>query len=207
MTPVSTTELAAAIAARPVRRPLWAMEGRIAAAVCVPLAQAAGGLEVWAIKRPDGLRHHAREVAFPGGKPDPADRDLLETALRETEEELGIARALLSPLGALSPVPTATSRFTLHPFVVAVAEEAVPVPAQAEVAALIRMPLDAYYDGRLGYRAVDLGGGRLSPIFDFAEGAMYGASAHILQELLDVYAGMTGQEPRQPELTRKIPWQ
>jgi 8-oxo-dGTP pyrophosphatase MutT (NUDIX family) len=207
MTPVSIAELAAAIAARPLRQPLWAMEGRIAAAVCVPLAQAGDELEVWAIKRPDGLRHHAREIAFPGGKPDTGDRDLLDTALRETEEELSIARALLSSLGALSPVPTATSLFTLHPFVVAVADGAVPVPAEAEVAALIRMPLSAHYEGRLGYRAVDLGGGRLSPIFEFPEGAMYGASAHILQELLDVYGALKGLEPRRPELTTTIPWQ
>jgi 8-oxo-dGTP pyrophosphatase MutT (NUDIX family) len=205
MTPASIAELAAAIAARPLRQPLWALEGRIAAAVCLPLAQAGDELEVWAIKRPDGLRHHSGEIAFPGGKPDTGDRDLLDTALRETEEELGIARALLSSLGALSPVPT--SLFTLHPFVVAVAEGAVPVPAPAEVAALIRTPLGTYYDGRLGYRAVDLGGGLLSPIFDFPEGAMYGASAHILQELLDVYGALVGLEPRRPELTKTVPWQ
>jgi 8-oxo-dGTP pyrophosphatase MutT (NUDIX family) len=207
MTPASTAELAAAIASRAVRPPLWAMEGRIAAAVCLPLAGSGDDLEVWAIKRPDGLRHHAREVAFPGGKPEAGDRDLLETALRETEEELGIARTQLTLLGALSPVPTATSIFTLHPFVVSVADGAVPVPAEAEVAALIRMPLRAHYEGGFGYRAVDLGGGRLSPIFDFPEGSMYGASAHILLELLDIYAGLIGLGPRQPELTRIIPWQ
>jgi len=83
----------------------------------VPLYAGARGLEVWAIKRVDRLRHHAREIAFPGGKPDPGDRDLMDTAFRETEEELGISRDRLHLLGPLAPVPTATSRFTLNPFV------------------------------------------------------------------------------------------
>src|SRR5207253_1563570 len=119
----------------------FALEGRIPAAVCLPLHDGARGLEVWAIKRMAALRHHAREIAFPGGKPDPGDRDLADTALREMEEELGIARTRLRMLGPLTPVPTATSRFTLNPFVVVVEEAAEAVPDAGEVAALIRMPL------------------------------------------------------------------
>src|SRR5438132_11828726 len=96
MTPGSTAEieaLAAAVAARPARSPLGSQEGRIQAAVCVPLQAGPDGPEVWAIKRADGMRHHAREIAFPGGQRDDGDRDLRDTALRELEEELGIAPA------------------------------------------------------------------------------------------------------------------
>src|SRR5215468_8377060 len=107
MTPGSQIEaLTAAIAARPARTSPWPMGGRIQAAVCVPLHYGPQGLEIWAIKRQDGMRHHAREIAFPGGKPDRDDRDLADTALREMEEELGIPRAQVRLLGAMAAVPT-----------------------------------------------------------------------------------------------------
>jgi 8-oxo-dGTP pyrophosphatase MutT (NUDIX family) len=162
--------------------------------------------EVWCIKRPDGMRHHARELAFPGGRRDQADPTLEAAALRELWEELGIALDDVEVLGPLTPVPTATSRFALHPWLVAVSANAEPVPAPAEVAALIRTPLADFFSGRVPYRAVTLGGGRTSPIFDFAEGSMYGASAHVLEELLEVYAALAGERLPEPELTTAIPW-
>ncbi len=206
MTLGSTADLEAAIAARSRRPSPWPQDGRIQAAVCVPLHEGPRGPEVWAIKRPDRLRHHAREIAFPGGKPDPGDRDLLDTALRETEEELGIPRGKLRYLGSLAPVPTATSRFTLNPFVVLVARDAVAEPTASEVAALIRMPLADFFAGRVPYRAVELGGYR-SPIFDFEAGSMYGASAHVMEEILLIYAAVRGLSFPSPTLTKEIPWQ
>jgi 8-oxo-dGTP pyrophosphatase MutT (NUDIX family) len=212
MSPDSAADLAAleaAIASRgaPHRGGSFSLEGRIPAAVCVPLHDGARGLEVWAIKRVAALRHHAREIAFPGGKPAPGDRDLADTALRETEEELGIARSRLRMLGPLSPVPTATSRFTLNPFVVEVEEGAEPVPDAGEVAALIRMPLGDFFSGRVPFWAIELGPGWRSPIFDFEVGSMYGASAHVLEELLLIVADVKGLRLPEPTLTNEIPWQ
>lgn len=198
--------LAAAIARRPARRSIWPTAGRVQAAVCVPLHVGPRGLEVWAIKRTEDLRHHAREIAFPGGKPDDGDADLAATALREMEEELGIPRSCLRVLGALGPVPTATSHFTLNPFVVLVEAGAVARPDAGEVAALIRMPLDDFFAGRVPYRAVGLPGGRRSPIFDFEVGSMYGASAHVMEEMLLVYAEVHGLGFPEPEPTDVIPW-
>ena len=158
------------------------------------------------IKRPGTMRQHAREVAFPGGRAEPGDLDLLDTALRETWEELGLKREDLEPLGALSPVPTATSTFLLHPFVVAVRAGAEAVPHAGEVEVLIRMPVADFFAGRVGYRAVEFGGWN-SPIFDFDVGSMYGASAHILEELLTLYGRTAGLEMPVPGLTDEIPWQ
>lgn len=173
----------------------------------MPLYLGPRGLEVWAIKRTDGLRHHAREIAFPGGKPDGLDRDLADTALRETEEELGVPRARLRLLGALAPVPTATSFFTLNPFVALVDGGPAPRPNPGEVAVLIRAPVVDFFSGRLPYRAVDVGQGWRSPIFDFEAGSMYGASAHVLEEMLLVYGEVHGLRLPEPALTDQIPWQ
>ena len=207
MTPGSQIEaLTAAIAARPPRTSPWPMEGRIQAAVCVPLHFGPRGLEIWAIKRTDGMRHHAREIAFPGGKPEAGDHDLADTALREMEEELGIRRDEARVLGALAPVPTATSRFTLNPFVALVSDQAVAHPHAGEVAVLIRMVVGDFFAGRVPFRAVDLGAGRRSPIFDFEVGSMYGASAHVMEETLRACADADGLQLPEPTLTDEIPW-
>ncbi|HEY4025929.1 MAG TPA: hypothetical protein VGO86_05815, partial [Candidatus Dormibacteraeota bacterium] len=79
-------------------------------------------------------------------------------------------------------------------------------PHAGEVAALIRMPLADFFAGRVPYRAVEFSPGRLSPIFDFEVGSMYGASAHVLEELLRAYADVSGVAYPKPELTDRIPW-
>lgn len=209
MTPDSIAEVEALAAAVGTRRSWPAFEtqqDRIQAAVCVPLHHGSRGLEVWAIKRADGMRHHAREIAFPGGQRDEGDRDLRDTALRELDEELGIGPDQVRVLGAMGRFPTATSRFTLNPYVVLIAQSAVARPQEAEVAALIRMPLADFFTGRVPYRAVELGAGRRSPIFEFEVGSMYGASAHVLDELLRTCAELRGLAYPEPELTDRIPW-
>jgi 8-oxo-dGTP pyrophosphatase MutT (NUDIX family) len=209
MTPDSIAELeelGTAVAGRRSWPQRGSQAGRTQAAVCVPLHEGGRGLEVWAIKRTDGMRHHAREIAFPGGKRDEGDADLRDTALRELEEELGIGRDQVQVLGAMARFPTATSHFTLNPYVVLVAEHAVARPQASEVAALIRMPVADFFAGRVPYRAVELGGGRRSPIFDFEIGSMYGASAHVLDEVLRAHAELRGLAYPEPDLTDRIPW-
>jgi len=207
--PASTSELLDALEERlrslAVRR--GPVAGRVSAGVTVPLHPGSRGLEVLMIKRPGTMRHHAREVAFPGGRPEPQDEDLLATALRETQEELGLSPADLRPLGAMTAVPTATSTYLLHPFLVAVAPHAEAVPHPGEVDVLIRMPVEDFFAGRVPYRAVYFGTVVRSPIFDFDAGSMYGASAHILNQLLELYAGVRGLPMPEPVATDVIPWQ
>jgi len=179
---------------------------RIQAAVCLPLRDTTEGVACYFIRRPDGLRHHSREMAFPGGKREPEDADLDATALRETEEELGIPRSHLRLLGRLAAVPTATSLFTLNPIVAEVLSGIGPNPAADEVAELISFPLEDFFFERVPYQAVDLGR-YLSPIFNFRAGAMYGATAHILLELLELYGAVCGLQLPRPELTTVVPWQ
>lgn len=86
------------------------------AAVLVPIQERDDGDHLVLTKRAEGLNHHRGQVAFPGGRVDGADRDELEAALREAQEEIGIDPAHVRVLGRLDQV-TAAYDFVVTPFV------------------------------------------------------------------------------------------
>ena len=69
------------------------------------------------IKKPITMNHHGGEIAFPGGKIAQEDKDLLDTAIRETKEETGLTVRREQVIGQLKPVTTLNSGFTILPFV------------------------------------------------------------------------------------------
>src|SRR5580704_4960691 len=91
--------LRAALAVRSPRR--LASSATTLAAVLIPLFERDGEAWVWFVSRPNSMRSHAGQVAFPGGKSDPGDSCLRATALREADEELGIPAEAVDILGAL----------------------------------------------------------------------------------------------------------
>ncbi len=98
------------------------------------------GLHVLLTRRPHTLRHHAGQIAFPGGKIDPDDVDVIATALRETHEEVGIARDGVRVIGHLPAVATLTG-FVVAPVVGIVAPGHAVVPAPDEVEEAFTVPL------------------------------------------------------------------
>ena len=86
-----------------------------AAAVLAPIVAHAGGFTVLLTERASGLRAHSGQIAFPGGKIDPGETPL-EAALREAEEEIGLDRAFVEPLGWLDAYSTGTG-FRIAPLV------------------------------------------------------------------------------------------
>src|ERR1700722_5227796 len=101
---------------RPVGQPQDAA-APVAAAVLVPIHEQNGRPHLVLTKRRSDLRRHAGEISFPGGRRDPEDADLRETALREAEEEIGLERTQASVLGELPTVSTFATNYVIHPFV------------------------------------------------------------------------------------------
>ena len=92
--------------------------GSVAAAVLVPLFAADGDVYVILTKRPETMPSHQGEIAFPGGKHDPAlDADLRATALREAREEVGLDPDAVEIVARLDGIATVASRFAITPFV------------------------------------------------------------------------------------------
>lgn len=119
---------AAAVRARLAAPPDWQLElpgdgGRLhtdrapaSASVLVPLVERAGALSVLLTRRTDHLRDHAGQISFPGGRVEPDDTDEIATALREAEEEVGLARARVQVIGRM-PVYTTVTSFVVTPVV------------------------------------------------------------------------------------------
>ncbi len=90
--------------------------GRTDAAVLVPLYLDAGELHAVFTKRREDMRRHPGEISFPGGRQD-AGETLIETALREAHEEVGLPPEAVDVLGALEPTPTFVTNYAIYPFV------------------------------------------------------------------------------------------
>lgn len=111
-----------------------------AAAVLIPVVARPTGAAVLLTLRTSGLRDHAGQIAFPGGKIDPGDASPLAAALREAEEEVGLDRARVTPLGYLTPYLTGTG-FLIVPTVALVREPFALTLNKSEVADAFEVPL------------------------------------------------------------------
>lgn len=110
------------------------------AAVLVPVIERDSGLAVILTRRPDHMSSHAGQVAFPGGKVDPADASPLAAALREAEEEIGLSARLVEPVGYLDYYQTGTG-FRILPVVALIAQHFEPAINPNEVADIFDVPL------------------------------------------------------------------
>ncbi len=92
----------------PGDNPLRDAQGTTAAAVLIALVMREHGLQVLLTQRTAHLRDHAGQISFPGGRSEPEDADAVATALRETEEEVGLARHHVEVIGRLPDYITIT---------------------------------------------------------------------------------------------------
>jgi len=112
------------------------------AAVLVPISRDEQA-QLLLTRRADHLPTHGGEVAFPGGRREPADADLVQTALRETEEEIGLLRAQVEIVGQLSPL-VSLHGIRVTPIVGLLPEEPRFAPSAAEIADVFQVPLEFF---------------------------------------------------------------
>lgn len=145
-----------------------------------------GDLKVILAERKEDLSRHPGEVGLPGGASEERDRDLLETALRETREEIGTELAEEDVIGGLSPVEIPVSNFRVYPFVVYLDEEPVLEPDESEVVSVIHLSLDDVTKpdafSTQTFSSSD-GGSVELPYMPHGEHRVWGATARILSDL------------------------
>ncbi len=135
--------------------------------------------------RTDHLQSHAGQVAFPGGRTEPDDGDAVTTALRESEEEIGLDRALVTPLGYLDRFET-ISGFCITPVVARIAAQARLYPSPDEVAEVFEVPLAFLLEAANLRRYTMEFRGHRREMVEFVHGGhrIWGATAAILLNLL-----------------------
>ncbi|MBI5365961.1 MAG: CoA pyrophosphatase [Planctomycetes bacterium] len=167
------------------RRKVLPVEDRRPAAVLVPLVERPGGLELLFTRRTARVSSHAGQICFPGGGPEPADRDLAATALRETREEIGLAPEAVELLGALDDCRTFSSAYLITPFVGYVARAGPLAPAPDEVAEILSVPLaELAVPGAYGEESWAEYGLRLVAVYRWRGQVIWGATARMLRGLL-----------------------
>lgn len=117
------------------------------AAVLIPLIDHKDGMTVLLTKRAQHLKTHSGQVSFPGGRCDPEDADAMATALRETEEEVGIDRSHIEVLGGMEDYETITG-YVITPIVAILQPEFELKVDAGEVAEAFELPLDYILDER-----------------------------------------------------------
>jgi 8-oxo-dGTP pyrophosphatase MutT (NUDIX family) len=162
------------------------------AAVLLPLFKNATDYHLVFTKRTETVRHHKGQVSFPGGSFEPADGDLLTTALRESYEEVGIRPEHVSILGRLDDLATFSTSFTISPFVGLIPYPYPFRPDPIEVAIVFDASLSILADptvGRRYIRARDDGATIEDYEFHVDGHVIWGATARIIHHFLEAMNG------------------
>ena len=177
----------AAYAAREMANDGWPRAG-----VLVPLYVQSGELHVVLTKRTERVQAHKGEVSFPGGSMEAGDADLSVTALRESEEEIGLLREHVRIIGRLDELVTITN-FHVSAFVGEIDAAALPYvwrPHAAEVARVLEVPLGHLLDGANLVEVPRQRDGQLVLVegVRFGEEIIFGATWRLLRNFLDIVA-------------------
>ncbi len=164
------------------------LEDRRPAGVLLLLHHVDGADHIVFQQRTQGVRHHKGEISFPGGARDPEDATLLDTALRETHEEIGVGSDLVEVFGQLDDTETYGSNYLIRPYVGAVPEEITVtfVEAESEVRELLHVPLEHLLspESRTWKVAERAGVVESTPSYTYEDSEIWGATARMLGQFL-----------------------
>jgi 8-oxo-dGTP pyrophosphatase MutT (NUDIX family) len=158
--------------------------GSVKAAVLIPLYEEGGRLHAVFTKRPADMRRHAGEISFPGGRMDD-DEDLRDTALREAEEEIGLAREQVQVVGALPPTGTIVTNYAVYPFVGLTGSGNAFRPNPMEVDQVVELALPDLIEGFERKRLIRRGVPIKTDTYTVGGHLIWGATARILGTLLE----------------------
>ena len=171
--------------------------GSSPAAVLAPLFERDGELHAVFTKRRAHLRLHAGQISFPGGRREHGDADLIQTALREAHEEIGLDPRTVTLVGALRPTPTVVTDIAIYPIV-----GLIPPPtaswtlAADEVEAVIEASLGGLAATHRMQTFERLNGERVvTDAYTVGEDTIWGATARIVSDLLARLAIQLGDQP------------
>lgn len=157
------------------------------AAVLVPLFVKEGEHHLLFTKRTDNLRNHPGQISFPGGRHDDTDESLLATALRETEEEIGLKREHVEVLGELDDMMTIT-QYRITPYVGVIPYPYQFQPNTMEIERIIEVPIKLFLEPQrleIQQRAVFKNTVDVY-YYHVADEPIWGATARIVKHLLEV---------------------
>lgn len=137
----------------------------------------------------DGM--HSGQVAFPGGRYEPTDEDLIHTALREAKEEIGLKPNVVKILGTLTEIYIAPSNFLVLPVVGCIPYRPDFVPDSREVETIMEVKLDHFLDPKIvGASEIEIPGDYVStPHYNVQGHPVWGATAKMISELLMILHG------------------
>ena len=157
------------------------------AAVLVPLFKKGDGCHLLFTKRSDQVKYHKGEISFPGGVVDEEDLELINTALREAHEEIGLKESDVQILGILDDIVTVTE-FIVTPIV-----GLFPYPypfkvSEVEIAELIEVPLSSLLREKSFSEKEMIRGGQKEIVYayQYEKHIIWGATARILKQFLDL---------------------
>jgi 8-oxo-dGTP pyrophosphatase MutT (NUDIX family) len=168
----------------PAEAPKLEAHGRTDAAVLVPMHGWPVNPGLVFTERRSDLKRHAGEISFPGGRRDEGE-ELLDTALREAEEEIGLSRGNVEVVGALPPIGTFVTNYKITPFVGLIEEGLRFEPNPSEVESVLVASLEDLAAGYERRRLVRRGVPIKTDTYLISDKLIWGATARILAELFD----------------------
>lgn len=156
-------------------------------AVMILLFVRDGRLKTIMIERTD-IGVHAGQISFPGGKSESSDADSIETAIRETMEEIGVRVRREDVIGDLPPVKVPVSKFEIFPVVAFVEDAGNFVRSENEVKRVMEVDLDDLYKTLSTYKIAVAGGESEVPGYLCGKSVVWGATAMIVAEMFGVMA-------------------